>query len=145
MRLTPVGRDDAAVELALNSSAGTPITMSTSDGASPRHAQVANPRSTQQPPSAAVWPLPGPFLTLTRSRLAALDLALWKRPQQSGAVLGAATVTWYVFACMRYTVLSLVAQLLLLAVVGGYGWTSFCRIKNRCALLGACARPVGRR
>ena len=69
----------------------------------------------------------------TRARaLAALtDLALWKSPQQSGAVLGGATAVFYVFKYLQYTVLALVAHLLLATVVGFFLWTSFCRFKNR--------------
>ena len=60
-----------------------------------------------------------------------MDLALWKRPQQSGTVLGAATVVFYVFQYLRYTALSLLAHVLLAAVVGFFLWTSWCRFKSR--------------
>lgn len=62
-----------------------------------------------------------------------MDLALWKRPQQSGTVLGAATVVFYVFQYLRYTALSLLAHVLLAAVLFFFLWTSWCRFKNRCA------------
>lgn len=71
------------------------------------------------------------------------DLALWKKPQLSGAVLGAATVVFYVFKYLQYTVLSLVAHLLLVAVVGCFVWTSWCRFKNRCGPRAPVAKMLG--
>ena len=65
---------------------------------------------------------------------ALLDLALWKAPQQSGAVLVAATGFYFVFEKLQYTLLALVAQALLVAVLGCAIWTTFCRFTNRRAL-----------
>ena len=73
---------------------------------------------------------------------ALMDLALWKRPQASGSVLGAATVVFYVFQYLRYTALSLLAHILLAAVAGFFLWTSWCRFKSRC---GPAAGPGRRR
>ena len=62
-----------------------------------------------------------------------LDLALWKEPQSSGAVLGGATLVYFVFEKLRYTALALVSQAMLVLVLGSAMWTAYCRFMNKCA------------
>ena len=62
-----------------------------------------------------------------------LDLALWKEPQSSGAVLGGATLVYFVFEKLRYTALALVSQAMLVLVLGCAMWTAYCRFMNKCA------------
>ena len=64
---------------------------------------------------------------------ALLDLALWKEPQSSGAVLGGATLVYFVFEKLRYTALALVSQAMLVLVLGCAMWTAYCRFMNKCA------------
>lgn len=67
-----------------------------------------------------------------------LDLALWKKPQHSGAVLAAATVVYFLFEKLKYTVLSLVCTLLLVFVLGCFAYTKFCGLTSRRATLRVC-------
>ena len=72
-----------------------------------------------------------------------LDLALWRQPQQSGAVLGVATLVFFVFEKLRYSALALVSQALLVAVLGSALWHAFAKFTNKvrdCLSRALCAR-----
>ncbi len=77
---------------------------------------------------------------------ALLDLALWKEPQRSGAVLGGATLVFFVFEKLRYTTLALLSQALLVVLLGSFLWSAYCRFTNKCVrgARGASARGAAR-
>lgn len=58
-------------------------------------------------------------------------MVMWEDPKKSGAVFGGATMLYYFLERSGYTAISLVSNMLLLAVIGSFLWSSASRFMNK--------------
>jgi len=59
------------------------------------------------------------------------DLVMWTDPKKTGAVFGGATLLYYFLEQSGYTAISLVSNVLLLAVIGSFLWSSASRFMGK--------------
>ena len=65
-------------------------------------------------------------------RSTAKDLVMWTDPKKTGAVFGGATLLYYFLEQSGYTAISLVSNVLLLAVIGSFLWGTASRFMGKC-------------
>lgn len=61
-------------------------------------------------------------------------LVMWQDPKKTGAMFGGSTLIYYFLEQSGYTAISLVSNLLLLAVIGSFLWSSASRFMNKPSL-----------
>jgi hypothetical protein len=69
------------------------------------------------------------------------DLLLWRDPKKSGVVLAGATLAYLLLEWSHFSLLSIVANTLLVAVSVAFLWNNIANFTHRCGCFGVFSAP----